>query len=129
MFGSEARPAVPALTKSLLDEHELIRFMAAEVLLRIEPRNQQALKIANAARAAIPALRPAGQRQHQLDVALEDPLLQAQFDQIIRLYIIATASHTLIGGLDERINSLPPEAVPALVRGLNLVAMYQIGFC
>lgn len=134
VFGSAARPAVPALTKSLQDENELIRLMAALVLLRIDPGNKQALEIANAARGVIPAIPPAAQRQQQLDAALENPVLQAQFDRIIHLFISMKASpcqvaERMMQPMDDLINSLPSEAVPALVRGLNLVATFQAGFC
>lgn len=134
VFGSAARPAVPTLTRMLQDENGSLRLMAAVVLLRIDPKNKQALKIANAGRGVILAIQPAAQRQHQLKAALEDPLLQAQFDRIIHLFISVKSSpcrlaENMMKPMDDLIYSLPSEAVPALVRGLNLVATFQAGFC
>ncbi|MHB1422897.1 MAG: HEAT repeat domain-containing protein [Gemmataceae bacterium] len=132
VFGLAARPAVPALTKALRDENDFIRYMAAGVLLGIDPSNKEALKVASTTVGFVPTLQFAAQRQRvrQLDAALEDPVLQAQFDRIIHLYIIVTGSRNPATQLPApEIESLPPEAVPALIRGLNFVATYQIGFC
>ncbi|HZV05389.1 MAG TPA: HEAT repeat domain-containing protein [Gemmataceae bacterium] len=130
VFGMAARPAVPALNKALQDENDSIRYMAAVVLLGIDPNNKEALKAATNTAGAVPALRFAAQRQRvrQIDAVLEDPVLQEQYDRIISFYIIVTATRGA-GVHTPDISSLPPEAVPALVRGLNLVATYQLGFC
>lgn len=134
VFGSAARPAVPALSKTLQDENDWIRLMAAVVLLRLDPMHKEALKVANTALGLIPAMQPAAQRRRQLEAAMNDPVLQAQFDRIIHLFIILATSpcrvqEAMMSTMDNLIDSLPPEAVPALVRGLNLIATFQIGFC
>jgi HEAT repeat protein len=136
VFGLAARPAAPALSKLLHDENESIRYMAAVVLLRLDPSNKDALKVASNTAGVVPALQIAlqEQRQHQLDVSLEDPVLQAQFDRVIHLFILGKVSpcpitEQLMGPTDKLIDALPPEAVPALVRGLNLIANFQLGFC
>jgi HEAT repeat protein len=85
------------------------------------------------------ANRPVDQR------ALKDPAIQALFNQIIdlRLFLAAyrpvsrmylgdfqSAKLKLIDAdLDLLINDLVPEAAPAIIRGINLAAKYNLGHC
>jgi HEAT repeat protein len=77
--------------------------------------------------------------------ALTDPAIQQQFDKIIQMFTLAASGRL---GCDEEksfgspdripgwrkdikdlLDRLGPEAVPALVRALNRMARYQVGFC
>jgi hypothetical protein len=69
--------------------------------------------------------------------ALNDPALQVQTDQMIQAFIAHSSSRQLwlgqkkqnTGELGQVIYHLGPEAIPSLVRGLNLAARYNLGFC
>lgn len=74
--------------------------------------------------------------------ALTNPLFQNQANQVVELLIIVSASRRLnilnLGKEDqavlqksafEAIDNMGPEAVPALVRGIQLAYQYKLGFC
>jgi hypothetical protein len=71
-------------------------------------------------------------------LAFTNPATQTQYNRVVDLFIYLNAcSGPLPEDMVNRvklqvsdiINRLGPEAVPALVRGLNQIGIFNIGFC
>jgi hypothetical protein len=60
---------------------------------------------------------------------MADPVLQSQFLQIVLLYILSATGTTPSGEVEKLLARLGPEAVPAVIEGINFVAANQIGTC
>jgi HEAT repeat protein len=138
-LGAVAKPAIPALAKALReDTNDQVRTMAAMALARIKRNDIEAAQLSRNALQGFPkpeALLRALQRRESLLEAMHDPRLQAEYDRVILFFIMTTglSSSQQPPGIDQAaekaFHSLPPTAVPALVRGLNVVSTYQLGFC
>ena len=77
--------------------------------------------------------------------ALMNPAVQAQYNQIVNLLLLRSAyrpaspmffkgfqqnnQSQLRAGIDQVLSQFGPEAVPAIVRGINLAAIYNLGHC
>jgi HEAT repeat protein len=72
-----------------------------------------------------------GGPQPGLRKAMTDPVVQAHYDRVVRGMVLAigTSCEGSMTVADNIMASLPPEAIPALVRGINQVATYNLGFC
>jgi hypothetical protein len=133
-LGAKAQPALPMLLKVLEDDDPQTRLVAAMVIARIERKKAEV--VAATQRAFLEAEKQFAQPWRpvtaaQLQVALTDPVIQARSRMMVMAYIFAK-------GIDPYdrfhlppppIEKLGPEAVPALVEGLNIVAANRIGFC
>lgn len=76
--------------------------------------------------------------------ALTDPAIQVQYNQVIDQILMLSAyqprkmkkgdprlqlSRQMQAQARDLISQMGPEAIPALVRGINLGARYNLGFC
>jgi HEAT repeat protein len=127
-IGGEARSATPALVAALQDPAASVRAGAAAALAKLDP-SREALAKEQFARVMEKGLAAA----------------QLQYDQIMELKIILSVhprgSHLRLSPfqtemladlqreVDQQIARFPPEAIPALVKGINLAAIYRLGFC
>ncbi len=154
-FGTAARPAVPALTRALKDNDEQVRLLAALSLARIERKpldtleavenavRQQGLALKEAFQQQMPLLagQPAGQAiafelPHLILVqAMMNPRLQLAYRHFFQLYISVVVSQQfdprmtpLRQVFDQQMSLLGPEAIPALIDAINLVASHRVGF-
>lgn len=158
-IGADAKAAVPGLMKILKDTSSSVRMGAAAALASIDPKqeaqgkHQFVLALAQAEKALITAMEP---QKKGLSVqeaaarglirpidrrALVDPVVQAQYNQVIDLHLFVSSYQRasryfrdlrqtqLSTELTRVINQFGPESSPALVRGINLAAIYDLGFC
>jgi HEAT repeat protein len=150
-LGLLSEESVPALLKALDDPIPQVQIAVATSLSKLAPGHErlaevrivsavkrlteglvlrpQQLAIAEQNRLA-EALRPLNRR------ALVDPLVQSQFDDILNASLLTflpgnrgRVPSELTRQLAEQAQSLPPEAVPALVRSINQAAAMNLGFC
>jgi HEAT repeat protein len=166
-LGKDAAPAVPALAQALQDPNLQVRSCVTAALARIDASRAEAarkqfefalervtdkmLALASA-RVALnlqepqPVLpgklpRPVNRR------AFTDPLVQAQYDEVVGLHLFLSVCRPTTSGIGKTalmdnsrfkdlyhavstlIDLMEPEAIPALVRGLNQTAQYNLGFC
>ncbi len=132
-LGAKAHPVLPLLTKALEDEDPQVRLMVAMVIARVERKKTEVVATVNAVlRNAQKQLEQPLQamRRARWRMALSDPLIQAQIKQIVMFYILEKAmSPTSNSPFDKLLSELGPEALPAVVEGINFVAAYQLGFC
>ncbi len=151
-IGKDARDAAPALRKALADKNPMVRYSAGFALARVmaEPPNlakqlqvaAEQVEIATR-RAVTQALMPKPWRPLNRR-ALFDPLVQEQFNQLVAFHLMYSAQknaqQTMKGWVGpipdamgqqvgDAINNLPPEAAPAIIRGMHLAAYYDLGFC
>jgi HEAT repeat protein len=129
-LGPKAQPALPALLKLLDEDDPQLRLTAALVIARIERQKAERTRVAQKMlRDFLKPLMvvPPPLKAQQVRMAMNNPELQSVFHQIVMTYI---ANHTGTGGGDDQMfDTLGPEAVPALVDGINFVAFNRIGFC
>ena len=137
-IGKDARDAVPALQKALKDKSPMVRHSAGFALTRIMGEVADAAKqlpavldqVDNDVQRVLLNL-PQGARR-PVDVQLMfDPQFQAPYNKIVDLHVMFSAQRNQQGAaaLAPIISKFPPEAVPALVRGINMGLAYQLGFC
>lgn len=118
-IGPDARDALPLLTDLLQADHADLRISAALALARIEPDNKAALDRLNqeVARSAYGKPSPAV-------LAQMDSRRQAEIQRYLDLFIYVT-SFRFGDGLKQEshqlMDRLGPDAIPALVRTLNLL--------
>jgi HEAT repeat protein len=156
-LGAEAREAIPALLQALQDPSPAVRGSAATALTRLDPRREVATeqRLDQTARtlqataqrlwntrallkvAAEPfrGLRPVNR------AALTNSAIQARYNSVVDMTLAVSECKAggirFMGGdnnkwttrIQNLIDNFGPEAVPALVRGLNLAGKYNIGFC
>jgi HEAT repeat protein len=144
--------SVPVLAKALDDPNFSVRLAAAASLAKLAPANEKLAKfnltvalkqvddfLASWQQQVAVAMRPLDRR------ATLDPGMQAKYRAILNLYLLLSpnecpASKLMpkgIAGLNGQladqirslVNTLPMEAVPALVQTINQAAMFNIGFC
>jgi HEAT repeat protein len=137
-----------ALYRALDDSSPRVRLAALTALRQMDPSQAgrlrkamqlglfQANDLAQAAQARLMALN--GGRPGFNPNALNDPVLQGLYDNVVNLFIAASAlyqcnleecdAEPVVASLRDTVNGLPPEAVPALCKGLNKTAKYGIGF-
>ncbi|HYT87396.1 MAG TPA: HEAT repeat domain-containing protein [Gemmataceae bacterium] len=144
-----AAEAVPALTKCLKDPVWPVRTSAAVALAAVdENRRDDAMRALGQALAKVEEVYRASQVRLAFlsggspflnPATLTDPVLQAQYDHIVGLFIVAMTMYPcnkqecenltpIQQSVRETLGKLGPEATPALIRGLNYVARYNIGF-
>jgi HEAT repeat protein len=145
-----AAEAVLPLTRSLKDPAPAVRVSAAAALAALNP-------LANRRTAALEALEQAvfqiekvyaaslvrleqlnGNSPYLNPAALTDPVLQGQYNYIVNTFIVVMNFYPGEGkcakflpiqrAAHQTLTKLGPEATPALVRGLNYVGRYRIGF-
>jgi HEAT repeat protein len=98
-------------------------------------------------RAAMAAAKQAVLRQRLPAIfrAMNDPTVQARLDRFIALYVVIKGKRVIQGVegrwrprpvapdfgsmLDAILERLGPEAIPALVKGINTTVGYKVGFC
>ena len=55
------------------------------------------------------------------------------YNKIVELHLISSSQfrtfRQMPSGIRQAIDGFPPEAVPALIRGMHLAANYKLGFC
>lgn len=130
-IGPQARPALGALKKALADENDQVRLSAAMAIARIENSD------ARTNLAIRKVMRQIKNRMEDLGLRLANqerysPLVQAQIHDFIRTYIVLQVTGR--GSLEPirsgmMLRQLGPEAVPALVEGMNVVARLGLGDC
>lgn len=144
-----AAEAVPALTQCLRDPVPAVRTSAAVALAELDDnRRDAAIEALKKALAQLDEMYLASQARLALlsggspflnPAALTDPVLQAQYDRIVGLFIVAMTMRPCkktecdnLNPIQEAVRAtlarLGPAATPALVRGLNYVGRYNIGF-
>jgi HEAT repeat protein len=144
-----APEAIPALFKLLKDPVPPVRLCAAVALSRLDEKQRKATfdAIAAAPPMVLQAYQASQVRLAVLNgnapvlnpAALTDPILQSQYDFIVNTFIASMlvkpsckAECELVNptltALQNAVNKLGPAAVPALVRGFNLAARYNLGF-
>jgi HEAT repeat protein len=153
-IGADAGEAMPALLKATQDPIPTVRVAAAMSLVRVDPRRKAALeqKAQQAIGQTEKALHAAANRLRLTQslltdglprvrrpvnrLALTNPAIQQQFDTIVQMWVLASAFRSTDDcqfgwqkAVGNMIDQFGPEGVPALVHGLNLAAIYQIGFC
>ena len=121
------------LTKALEDEDPQVRLLVAMVMARIERKKaDKTASVQIALRKAQKQVESPLQALQAMSwrTALSNPLVQAQLEQLVMFYVLENAA---FGGeshfLDPLLSRLGPEAVPALVKGINFTAAYRLGFC
>jgi hypothetical protein len=114
-LGPKAQPAIPALLKIVEDEDPQVRLTAALVIARIERRKAELAK--KVVKESI--LQPTFIQTQQ----------QAAAKQMVMLYILSTTGASAPPEIDQAFERLGYEAIPALVEGINFVALNQIGHC
>ncbi len=153
-----AAEAVPALIKCLNDPEPPVRMSAAAALAAMDPPNLQQAGMSPRRSEAFTALEKAAFQVEQVYIAsqnrlaqltggrpllnpaaLSDPVLQGQYNYIVNTFIVALNFYPYNKGECSKLipiqqaarsvlMKLGPEATPALVRGLNYVGRYNIGF-
>jgi HEAT repeat protein len=127
-MGPKAQPALRALTKALTDDDVRVRFSAAMALARIQRKTTEAGIIKRK------MLAEAEKQLQELGVipGWRNPLVQARLRAFVNLYILSKSfgrSGLQVQAWDTMLKNLGPEAIPALVDGLNYVAATRIGDC
>jgi HEAT repeat protein len=132
----QSQAAADAMKKALRDADPKVRLAAVEGLQREITAMGEALKAEEKAQRKL--------RRPALLKAMNDPAVQAPLDRFLTLYIAVKGKHSQLqskgignlmaagfglGSLDATVDNLGPEAIPALVRALNLAAAYKVGFC
>jgi HEAT repeat protein len=144
-----AAEAIDALKKCLQDPAPPVRMSAAIALGRVDDRQREAAiramentplvveKVYRASQARLALLNRG--RPGFNPAALKDPVLQAQYEFIVNTFIASMLIDPTCKGECMRVTPvqtavrdvvarLGPEAVPAMVRGFNLSARYNLGF-
>jgi HEAT repeat protein len=157
-IGPEAQAAIPALGKILDDPSPVVRAAVTVALPRLDPRRQAAAekKFTDAFTQTEAAFTAAQGRLHTdrlfMDaafaqpgrplnrLAFADPLTQARYSAVINIFTLVSKCGDSGLGLDllrrekmkadtaRLIARFGPEAVPALVSGLNQVGTFNTGF-
>jgi HEAT repeat protein len=156
-IGPDAKEAIPALEKLVKDPNAQVAAAARLALASVDrdPAKEQALadaaelalrqiqetrRLLEAKGLAVKELKDAlAQAPRPVDrKLLFDPHVQAQFDSVVFGFTFAIMAVTKKGGCPaaaglekeaQRVmDALPPEAAPSLVRALNLVGRYRLGF-
>jgi HEAT repeat protein len=164
---------VPALAKAMDDPSPPVRAAAAVSLARLAPGHERAAEVKLAASFKAMDKMMVALAQQQLlfgrradaqvrradaqaalggvprplnRVAVLDPVIQAQYDQLLTMYLLVATPECpqskiwsgVIGlnrnkahedALRRQVDALPPEAAPALVRAINKAAYFNLGFC
>jgi HEAT repeat protein len=157
-IGAEAQEAIPALLRALQDPNPAVRGSAAIALTRLDPRRKAVTEqhLDQTDRTLQATAQRLWSMRAQLTVAAEpfrglrpvnraaltDPGIQGHFNSVVDMTLAASECAPggrirLPGGENAKwttmvqnlIDNAGPEAVPALVRGINLAGQYQIGFC
>jgi hypothetical protein len=151
-FAADSQAARAALNRALRDDDAAVRLAAAMAIARLErnaaegkdpalpPAGARAVNLGWA--ALVQVTRRGGGPVRALPRpllvrAMADPLLQGRFDAVVMTYIaikLPRLPHGLDEQADQLLDLLQSEAIPALIRpalirGLNLVAAYGLGFC
>ena len=137
-IGLPARDAVPALRKALNDPQPQLRMVAWNSLKQI---NQEVLEDespflrewnrAMEQQIQAAALLQGKLRENRFEISLKDPTTQRFYDNMTQLYVAASLAKNvrLQAEVYHVFLQAGPEAIPALVRGVNLIAKLRIGFC
>jgi HEAT repeat protein len=140
-LGPKAERALPALTRALQDEDAQVRLGAAMAIAHIQrKKSEQVVTLQRVMREVRDRIEAINQfRGGPRNPGLYSPDVQAQLHQFVRLYILAKgsawgqallqASGVRKQSLDQALGGLGPEAVPALVEGVNFVAAHTVGDC
>jgi HEAT repeat protein len=142
--------AVPALLKALDDPTPAVRAAAAASLSRLAPGHERIAEFRLNETVKSLDDRLIGQDRNRLAfvkqntvaylygpvdrMALLDPTVQYPYDQLINLLLLLSDPQgvqdpLLTAQVRDLVGDLPAEAIPALVRGINQAAIFQIGFC
>ena len=133
-MGIQAKTALPALNRALSDENVQVRFTAAMAISHIQ-RNKAENELVvsrilreirdqaeDLQRLLMPAVRP----------GTVNPVVQAQLRDFILTYITVKVSARSLDNtrwLDDLLQNVGPEAIPALIDGVNMVASLGLGDC
>jgi HEAT repeat protein len=143
-FGNAARPAIPALAQDVRDDDEQVRLVAALALARLQRKGVESAVLEQAQKVQRGILGQLGQigamnrmgvlvQQQQQSAAIlrfiQDPQVQAYFDGLVMFAMLAAILNLPSESLSQLYEMLPPAAVPAVVRGINLASAYQLGHC
>jgi HEAT repeat protein len=130
-LGAQAKSALPALRKVLADDNVQVRLSAAMAIAHIQ-RNEAEIPLA--VQRTLRAVRDEMEDLQKLLSASQrySPAVQAQLRNFIMAYIILKV--TSRAGTDTRmydryLDNLGPEALPAVVDGVNVVAGLGLGDC
>jgi HEAT repeat protein len=156
-IGKEARDAIAPLQKLVKnDPNPMVRHSAAFACQRIsaDPQAEHAKQMQaaveqierNVKQAVAPLLAPKQWRPLNRQ-ALFDPQIQAQYNQIMDVHLLASVQSSGNSLAKARLNpdfwgvppemaaqaaqliSQDPEAAPAFIRAIHLTAYYDLGFC
>jgi HEAT repeat protein len=131
-IGMEAREAVPSLQNALRDSSLMVRQSAAMSIMlirgdQIKDKRENASKpleqqLASARKIVASKIGPS---------ALYDAQTQSAYNLIIDFHLMNSVRRANGDGIDvlADIQDFGPEAIPALVRGVNLAAYYRLGHC
>jgi hypothetical protein len=147
-LGIKAQPALPALLRALENEDPQVRLTISLVIARIQRQPAEMAKLMKDLREryafVVVQVRErlfgpmkVAQEQFQaqsLRMAMQNPAIQTQARQIVLSFIMAKVGPNSGAAppdkvLEHMLDGLGPEAIPALVEGLNFTAANQIGFC
>jgi HEAT repeat protein len=128
-------------------QRDMLRLQEERAARLLELRGLEAQKMAERALEARKMAERGfrGQRRPAVIKAMNDPVLQAGFDRFIGAYIstksqdgrtgpmgrgnLLTLRKLMSQQMDAALKTLGPEAIPALVKGVNYTAAYRLGFC
>jgi HEAT repeat protein len=143
-MGPQARPALPALMKALENEDPHVRLTVALVIARIQRKTTEVANLMRDARKQLAQRLGGNPGPQQIRAAWANPALQARFQQIVMFYILYIQAEMapsssrkpkpdpLQGGSmnpDALLHLLGPEAIPAVVAGINFTVANQLGHC
>ena len=124
-LGVQAKPALPALIRALGDDDRQVRLSVAIAVAHIQRNETETKLIADRARQEV---RERMAMLPRLNRAVRD----ARIRELVWTYIIDTVTNRNLSetaALDWILPTLGPEAIPALVDGVNFVAGAGLGDC